>query len=97
MADLTRNDILKLARLARISLSDDEASEFTGELGEILKYIKMLDSVDTDGLVPTSQVTGLTNVTRADVVWDYGYQETDLLTNIPSVEAGQIKVKRMVG
>jgi len=97
MADLTRDDILKLARLARISLTDDEASEFTGELGEILKYVRMLDSVDTEGLLPTSQVTGLTNVSRADVVWDYGYEEADLLKNVPEVEAGLIKVKRMIG
>jgi len=96
MVDLTRDDILKLARLARVSLTDDEASEFTGELASILQYVEMLNAVDTDGLLPTSQVTGLTNVTRPDVVRDYGYQEADLLKNVPALENGQIKVKRMI-
>ena len=97
MADLTRDNILKLAQLVRISLTDDEASEFTGEISKILKYVELLDSIDTEGLLPTSQVTGLTNVTRADVVREYGYSAEALLKNVPAIEAGQIKVKRMIG
>lgn len=97
MADLTRDDILKLARLARISLTDDEATAFATELDEILKYVELLDAVDTNGLLPTSQVTGLVNVTRPDTVLDYGYTEADLLLNVPAVESAQIKVKRMIG
>ncbi|MGH7192713.1 MAG: Asp-tRNA(Asn)/Glu-tRNA(Gln) amidotransferase subunit GatC [Candidatus Saccharimonadales bacterium] len=43
---------------------------------------------------PTNQVTGLTNVTRADEVRDYGYEPANLLKNVPAVKDGQIKVKR---
>jgi aspartyl-tRNA(Asn)/glutamyl-tRNA(Gln) amidotransferase subunit C len=97
MADLTRDDILKLAQLARIDLTEDEVSEFTGELSEILKYVELLESIDVDGLKPTSQVTGLVNVMRKDQVSGYGYEPRDLLENVPETEDNQLKVKRMIG
>lgn len=97
MADLTRDDILKLARLARIDLEDSEVDEFVGELSAILHYVEQLGTVDVNGLTPTSQVTGLVNVMRADEVRDYGYDPKDLLKNVPSVEEDQIKVRRMIG
>lgn len=97
MAKLTRDDVLKLARLARIDISDDEVEKFTLEFNEILKYVEQLQAVDVSGLVPTSQVTGLTNVTRKDVVKDYGYKPAALLKNVPHVKDGQIQVKRMIG
>src|SRR4051812_18006566 len=97
MAELTREDVLKLAQLARLELSEDEIEEYSRELSEILQYVEQLDGVDTDGLKPTNQVTGLTNVTRDDEIKDYGYKAKDLLKNVPTVEKDQIKVKRMVG
>lgn len=97
MATLTREDVLKLARLARIELSDEEVDEFAGEFSEILAYVEKLQSVNVDGLQPTSQVTGLTNVTRNDEVLDYGYQPKDLLKNVPKVKDEQIKVNKMIG
>lgn len=96
MAKLTREDVLKLARLARLELTDDEIEEFSAELSEILQYVEQLQSVDVSGLKPTNQVTGLTNVTRADEVIDYGYAAADLLKNVPAVKEDQLKVKRML-
>jgi len=97
MAQLSNDDVLKLARLARISLTDEEVSQFTGEFGAILEYVKQLEAVDVTDLEPTSQVTGLTNVTREDVVRDYGYEPARLLENVPQTQDGQIKVRRMIG
>lgn len=97
MADLTRDDILKLARLARLDLDTSEVDEFAFELGAILRYVEMLGAVDVNGLEPTSQVTGLVNITRSDAVKDYGYDPKGLLKNVPLVEENQIKVKRMIG
>jgi aspartyl-tRNA(Asn)/glutamyl-tRNA(Gln) amidotransferase subunit C len=97
MAKLSREDILKLAQLARLELSDEEVAEFTTELTDILQYVEQLQSVDVAGLQPTNQVTGLTNVTRPDEIRDYGYQPADLLKQVPAVEDSQIKVKRMIG
>lgn len=97
MANLTRDDVLKLARLARIDLSENEVESFAVEFSEILQYVELLQSVNVDELEPTSQVTGLTNVMRTDEIHDYGYTPKDLLKNVPSVQDELIKVKRMIG
>jgi aspartyl-tRNA(Asn)/glutamyl-tRNA(Gln) amidotransferase subunit C len=96
MADLTRDNVLKLAQLARLDLSADEVETFKNELDEILHYVEQLDTVDVSGLEPTSQVTGLENVTRDDTIKDYGYTPEDLLKNVPETQDAQIKVKRMI-
>lgn len=97
MAKLTREDIFKLAKLARIDLSDDEAGRFEDEFNAILGYVGQLQDVDVSGLEPTSQVTGLTNVFRNDEIEDYGYEPQDLLQNVPHVRDNMIQVKRMIG
>jgi aspartyl-tRNA(Asn)/glutamyl-tRNA(Gln) amidotransferase subunit C len=97
MVKLSREDILKLARLARLDLSEAEIVEYQTELSAILQYVEQLQSIDVTGLIPTQQVTGLVNVQRADEVVDYGYTPADLLANVPKTQAGQIKVRRMIG
>jgi aspartyl-tRNA(Asn)/glutamyl-tRNA(Gln) amidotransferase subunit C len=97
MSKLSRDDVLKLARLARLDLDEAEIEEYSRELSEILQYVEQLGSVDTQGLKPTNQITGLKNVTREDKVRDYGYAAEKLLENVPVVQNNEIKVKRMVG
>lgn len=97
MAQLTRDDVLKLARLARLSLTDDEVEGFTKELTDVLQYVEQLSNVDVSGLKPTTQVTGLKNVMRDDTIIDYGMSPEDLMRNVPATQDGQIKVKRMIG
>ena len=97
MAKLTREDVLKLARLVRIDLTDAEIDEFETEFNEILQYVEQLQSVDISDYDPTSQVTGLANVTRKDEVTTYPYTSADLLKNVPHTQENQIKVKRMIG
>lgn len=97
MSKLSRDDVLKLAALARISLSDNEVDAFADELSAILGYVEQLSSVDVSGLEPTNQVTGLTNVMRTDEVKHYGYEPRDLLKNVPATQDNQLKVKRMIG
>ncbi len=96
MSKLSRDDVLKLAALSKLRLSDEEIEKLRGELSEILNYVEMLDKVDTEGLEPTYQVTGLKNVTREDVIKDYGYKAEDLLKNAPAVQDSQFKVKRVL-
>ncbi|HSX43673.1 MAG TPA: Asp-tRNA(Asn)/Glu-tRNA(Gln) amidotransferase subunit GatC [Candidatus Saccharimonadales bacterium] len=96
MAKLTREDVLKLAKLAKLSLNDEEVDSFAKEISEILNYVEQLQSVDIDNLEPTYQVTGLTNVTRPDEVKDYNSSVEDLLKNLPTREGNQIQVKRVL-
>lgn len=96
MSTLTREDLLKLARLSRLRLTDAELDIFAVELTKILDYVRMLDDVDVGELKPTYQVTGLENVTRPDEIKDYRISQAELLKNVPAVEADQIKVKRIL-
>ncbi len=96
MAQLTRDDILKLAQLARLDLSDDEVEQFKTEIQAILGYVEQLQAVKLDDLEPTNQVTGLSNVMREDMVVDYGYETDSLLQNVPAKEGRYIKVKRVI-
>lgn len=96
MSRLSREDVLKLAQLARLDLTDTEIEEYQRELSEILQYVEQLQKVDVSGLKPTNQITGLTNVMRDDKEQSYGYAPKDLLKNVPAVQDGMIKVKRMI-
>lgn len=96
MTKLSRDDVLKLARLSKLSLTDDEIAKYQEELGQLLKYVEQLHAVDTTGLEPTYQVTGLTNVMRPDIVEDYGMSTEDLLQNAPEIYEQQIKVRRVL-
>jgi len=96
MTKITTDDVLYVARLSKIALSEDEAAKFTKELDAILGYVKQLDAVDTTGLQPTYQVTGLTNATRADEIIDYGVTRADLLKNAPRTRDGYIEVPKVL-
>ena len=97
MAKLTRDDVLKLAKLARLHITDEETAQFTKEISAILGYVEQLQSADLEGVEPTYQVTGLKNVMRPDEVFDYGAKPEELLKNAPATEKNHFKVKRMVG
>jgi aspartyl-tRNA(Asn)/glutamyl-tRNA(Gln) amidotransferase subunit C len=96
MSKLSRDDVLKLALLSRLKLTDEEIERFRGELSSILEYVEKLDAVDVYGLEPTYQVTGLKNVMRKDEPVDYGYKTEDLLKNAPAVQDNQFKVRRVL-
>ena len=95
MAKLSKEDVLKLAQLSKLELSDDQIERFRLELEEIVDYVEHLQSVDVEGLKPTNQVTGLTNVTREDEPRAYAAQ-AELLKNAPAIEQNMIKVKRVL-
>lgn len=96
MTKISLDEVKKLARLARIAINEEEAKKFQKEIGAILGYVEQLQSVDTDNIEPTSQVTGLVNVTRPDEVIDYAVDHTKLLENAPDTQDGYIKVRRVL-
>jgi len=65
---LTVADIEKIAGLARLSLTEDEKTQYARELSTVLDYFAQLNEVDTSNVPETCQVTGLEDVTRADEV-----------------------------
>lgn len=95
MAQLSKEDILKLAALCKLELTQDQIIKFQSELEAILAYVEQLQSVDVSGLEPTNQVTGLTNITRPDEVIEYASKD-ELLKNLPQREGDLIKVNRVL-
>lgn len=89
-------DVAHVAKLASLPLNEEEKKKFEKQLGETLDYINQLNEIDTKGVEPTSQVTGLENVTREDVVTPSLPQE-EALKNTKSVHNGFIKVKAILG
>lgn len=68
MGKLKPSDVEYVARLSGLKLSKTEVGEFRGQLDEVLDYFKKLSEVDTNGIEPTSNTTGLENITRVDKV-----------------------------
>jgi aspartyl-tRNA(Asn)/glutamyl-tRNA(Gln) amidotransferase subunit C len=69
MADkLTRDEVLKVARLARLKLTDAEIDDYTEKLGTILAYVASLNEIDTEDVEPMVHAVELSNVFRADEV-----------------------------
>jgi len=96
MSKVTIEEVQALARLAKITLSDAQAVRMQEEISAILGFVEQLNTVDTKGLEPTYQVTGLMNVTRSDEVIEYGVTPAQLLANAPATQDGSLKVKRVL-
>lgn len=85
-----------MAKLAKLKLTDQEIEKYQHELSDILGLVEQLNEVDVTGLKPTTQVTGLTDVTRPDVVRDYDISADELLKNVPAKQGKSIKVRRVL-
>ncbi|MBI2415656.1 MAG: Asp-tRNA(Asn)/Glu-tRNA(Gln) amidotransferase subunit GatC [Candidatus Kerfeldbacteria bacterium] len=89
---LSRDQVIHIAGLARIALTEAEIEKFQKELSSILDYVQQLQSVNTTGVQPTSQVTGLENRRRADIVNAQFTREQMLASAIETAE-DHLKVK----
>ena len=96
MTQISRDAVIKLAQLSSLQLADDEIDNLVADLGNIIKYVEQLDELDTEGVEPTYQVTGLENVTREDTVMDSGIEREELLALAPEQADNQIKVPKVL-
>jgi len=87
-------DVNHIAKLARLGLSEADKEKFAKELSAILDFVKKLEEVDTEGVEPTAQVTGLQNTMRPDEAEKPDVKEREnILGNAPETKDGYIKVK----
>lgn len=94
---LTKEQVQKIAHLARLQLTEEELERYATQLTDILSYVEMLKELNTQGVPETSQVTGLTNMTRKDERGE-ALAEPDELLNcslLPKVEH-QHRIKRIL-
>ena len=80
---LTPTQVRHIAKLARLTIRDDEVEKFAKELSAILDYIEKLKEVDTQGVEPMSQITGLENITRLDTIIERPASTEALLATSP--------------
>ena len=83
MANLSDDDVRHIAKLARLNVSDKEVKQFAPELSAILDFVGKLQEVDTAGVEPTPNPTGIVNRFRDDEIVDDGPSNDDLLGTSP--------------
>ncbi len=86
MAKLTKKDVLHVALLSNLKLTEKEIKKFTPQLDKIIEFVATLSEVDTENVEPTSQTTGLTNVLREDVI-----KTDEMLTEEQALSAADAK------
>ena len=93
---ITRDDIIHVANLARLDMDEESIGKFAVQIDEILKYVETLNSVDTEGIAPTSHAIFLTNAFRNDIE-KQDYDKDSLLSSAPEKENGNYLVPKIVG
>ena len=98
MSKITIDEVKRIAALSRIAITEAEASAMAVELGGIVEFVEQLQKVDTTGIEPTSQVTGLEDVWRADEIRPESdnIPQDQLLKNAPAQQDGYVKVRRVM-
>lgn len=95
MTTISTSDIQHLASLSSLALADDEVDGLRQDLENIIVYIEQLGELDTSGVEPTYQVTGLENVWREDEVQP-GISAEKLLELAPEKQNNQVKVPQVL-
>jgi aspartyl-tRNA(Asn)/glutamyl-tRNA(Gln) amidotransferase subunit C len=96
MTVISRDDVQHLAQLSSLQLTDEELGSLQTDIGNILGYIEQLGELDTTGVEPTYQVTGLENVWRDDLVIKSDVTREDLLALSTESASNQVKVPKVL-
>jgi len=85
-----------IANLVRLGISEEEARKFSSQFTSIIEYFNMLNEVDTENVIPASDLANAQNVLREDVVKPSMSRE-EFLKNAPKSERGYVKVPTVLG
>ena len=96
MAGISRDDVVHVARLARLDLTEDEVDRFTEQLGAVLEHAADVAALDTAGVPPTAHPLPLVNVLRDDVAGP-SLDRDEVLSQAPATEDGRFRVPRILG
>lgn len=92
---LDKQQVAKIARLARIKVTENEKEHLAGELSGILGWIEQLSEVNTDGVPQMTSVASMKLPIRDDVVTD-GHQQAAVLKNAPASDYGCFAVPKVI-
>ena len=90
-----RATVRRIARLARMAITEDEAKRLEAELSGILDWVAQLDEIDTSTVEPMTRVAAMTMKMRQDEVTD-GFCADDILKNAPQVDDAYFVVPKIV-
>jgi aspartyl-tRNA(Asn)/glutamyl-tRNA(Gln) amidotransferase subunit C len=93
---LSRDDVLHVARLARLDLTEDEVDRYTEQLAAVLGHAADIEALDTSGVPPTAHPLPLENVLRPDEVRPSLNRE-EVLNQAPAAESGRFRVPPILG
>ena len=92
---LNRDDVLHVAKLARVALTDDEIETFSTQLTEIISHFDVLNAVDTEGVEPTAHTLPIHNVFVEDVSRP-SLPRDEVLALAPLTEDGYLRVRAVL-
>jgi aspartyl-tRNA(Asn)/glutamyl-tRNA(Gln) amidotransferase subunit C len=92
---IDRDAVDHVARLARLDLSEEERDRMSAELTQILEHAELIQTLDLDGVEPTSHALPLRNVTRPDEVRP-SLEEREAIAAAPDAEGGRFRVPRLI-
>lgn len=92
---IDREQVHKVANLARLELTAEEEEKFTTQLGSILEYIEQLSELDVTDVLPTTRAIDVSNITREDNLQPYPEREA-ILSSAPEQEGDFFKVPKIL-
>jgi aspartyl-tRNA(Asn)/glutamyl-tRNA(Gln) amidotransferase subunit C len=92
---LTREEVLHIARLARVALTEEEITRMSEQLSDLLEHFQVLQKVDTEGVPPTAQSVTLQSIMRDDAVKP-SLSTDDVLANAPRREGDCFRVRAVL-
>lgn len=97
MIKLSKKDVLYVAKLSNLKLTEAEIKKFTPQLSKIVEFVGNLNEVDTKNIEPTNQTTGLTNVLREDLIKpEIGLTQDRALSGTDNTYNGYFKVSAIL-
>jgi aspartyl-tRNA(Asn)/glutamyl-tRNA(Gln) amidotransferase subunit C len=93
---ITTADVIHVAKLARLALTDEEITRMTAQLGDMLDHFADIDELDLEGVEPMTQPYPLSNVLRDDVV-EPCLDRDEVLAAAPDVVDGRFRVPPIIG
>ncbi len=92
---IDREQIRKVAHLARLELTEAEEEQFTTQVGSILEYFEQLSELDTENIKPTTRAIDVSNVTRPDELQPFTELKS-IMAAAPDVEGDFFKVPKIM-
>jgi len=95
MAEISLDEVKKIAKLSRLKITEEEAALFSVQLSDVLKYAEKINEINTDDVPPTSHSIEMKNALRPDEIKP-SFERDTIMKNAPAPEKGFYKVPKII-